>query len=669
MRPTYGENRVRTLLESLSNRKHFFWRAEPRLAHQRTAHLQPDFIVVGAYLGVVVLEIKDWVAIREATQDRVIIRRRDGTEMQQENPVRVAQDYAYALMDMFQKRAELLHQNGRYRGRLTFPVGYAVVLPNLPQAIIQQGIEHNIWREGEVIGPEQLRTPEAFEQALTDVRMPFPLQGSITPLALDVIRGVIDPKLVVKDSADRESGTLSPLQERLINELPRNFPPQRLPLTADGVPVDLADVIAASLQPELDVRLIRGVAGSGKTLVLVKRARTLMEAYEGKRILVVTFNRSLAEMLKKQIQPTDHCEVLDFHQLCFQITGWITYRSESEVVGWLSRHEWQALRALNLSAEFVAAEIAYRKDMSLWDGDAYLQVERKGRERPLGREARQIINGIFERYRAYQRERDFWDWSDAPHFALEKLREGHALSHAFAAALIDEAQDFAPSWIAVIKELLQAGGQLFMCEDPSQSIFRLHSWQERGVSVVGRTHVLAVPYRTTRAISEAAHRLIANDPFVQERVSPDLRTYFLSEGDPPQLVQCDSPQEELEHVCGVVEELLEQGIPAEQIAILLPQKRFEASHQGLSRGVRLLTFYTMKGLEFRAVILPHLDQLFQDLADEAAVSKSKRLLFTAMTRAREQLYLSFVGALPEPLKALGLTPERPSPRAAAQNAG
>jgi hypothetical protein len=663
MQPTYGENRVRSLLENLPNRRHFFWKAEPRLNHQRTARLQPDFVVVGARLGVLVLEVKDWVEILEVTQDRVIVRRRDGTQMEQENPVRAARDYAHVLMDMLKARAELLHQNGRHQGKLTFPVSYTVILPNLPQAIIQQGIESNIWREGEVIGREALSSPEVFEEALTNVKMPFRLQGAISPSALDVIRGVIDPKLVVKDSQNRDIGTISLAQERIIEEVPKS-----LDLTDSGVPRDVADVLEEALQPDLDVRMMRGVAGSGKTLVLIERARRLIEQYPDKRILVVTFNRNLAESLRAKID-RPAVKTLDFHQLCFEIVGWVDYQTNERVVSWLKLNEAEALEALNLPAEFVAAEIEYRKDMSLWKDEAYLRVERKGRERPLGAEARQIINGIFQRYRAYQTAEDFWDWADAPHKALAALQNGHPLRHAYDAILIDEAQDFAPSWIAVIKAVIKPHGHLFMCEDPSQSIFRLHSWQERGISIVGRTRLLTVPYRSTRAIAEVAHRLLENDPFVQDRVQPDLRTYALTAGDPPELAQFSSLQEEASYAHKVITQVTAQGIPSDQIAVLLPHKRLETFHTAIQkRGIRLLTFRTMKGLEFRVVIVPHLHTLFEG-ADEAAVSKAKRLLFTAMTRAREQLYLSFAGEMPEPLKALGLTPKTPDQGAVAQSAG
>ena len=49
-------------------------------------------------------------------------------------------------------------------------------------------------------------------------------------------------------------------------------------------------------------RVIRGVAGSGKTLVLTYRANLLARQFPDDRILVTCFNRSLAGMLKRQLR-------------------------------------------------------------------------------------------------------------------------------------------------------------------------------------------------------------------------------------------------------------------------------------------------------------------------------------------------------------------------------
>ncbi len=61
-------------------------------------------------------------------------------------------------------------------------------------------------------------------------------------------------------------------------------------------------------------RLLRGVAGSGKTIVLIGRARHLRERHPEWRILVLCFNRSLASSLRQAIPPDPHVEILTFHK-------------------------------------------------------------------------------------------------------------------------------------------------------------------------------------------------------------------------------------------------------------------------------------------------------------------------------------------------------------------
>ena len=63
-------------------------------------------------------------------------------------------------------------------------------------------------------------------------------------------------------------------------------------------------------------RLVRGVAGSGKTIVLMCRARYLRELHPDWRILVLCFNRVLAEHLARTIGDDDRLEVLTFHAWC-----------------------------------------------------------------------------------------------------------------------------------------------------------------------------------------------------------------------------------------------------------------------------------------------------------------------------------------------------------------
>ena len=50
------------------------------------------------------------------------------------------------------------------------------------------------------------------------------------------------------------------------------------------------------------------------------------------------------------------------------------------------------------------------------------------------------------------------------------------------------------------------------------------------------------------------------------------------------------------------------------------------------------------------VFVPHLHDIFTDVDDPDAVTVARRKLFTAMTRARYRLVMSYQGALPKPLE-------------------
>jgi superfamily I DNA/RNA helicase len=65
-------------------------------------------------------------------------------------------------------------------------------------------------------------------------------------------------------------------------------------------------------------RVLRGVAGSGKTVVLIGRARYLRERYPDWRILALCYNRILAEYLREVIGAGSALEVLHFHRWCFR---------------------------------------------------------------------------------------------------------------------------------------------------------------------------------------------------------------------------------------------------------------------------------------------------------------------------------------------------------------
>lgn len=65
---------------------------------------------------------------------------------------------------------------------------------------------------------------------------------------------------------------------------------------------------------------------------------------------------------------------------------------------------------------------------------------------------------------------------------------------------------------------------------------------------------------------------------------------------------------------------------------------------GKERGVALMTMHASKGLEFDVVFLPDLNEMvvpYQRSVEDGNLEEERRLLYVAMTRAREHLYLSY----------------------------
>lgn len=91
-----------------------------------------------------------------------------------------------------------------------------------------------------------------------------------------------------------------------------------------------------------------------------------------------------------------------------------------------------------------------------------------------------------------------------------------------------------------------------------------------------------------------------------------------------------------------------------------------SEHAEKEHGVSLMTMHSSKGLEFEVVFIPDVNEgvvPYQKSVDEGNLEEERRLLYVAMTRAREHLHLSFTKQrfhnAVEPSRFLReLTPER-----------
>jgi len=463
----------------------------------------PDFIVL-ANFGVVVLEVKDWVQIESADKFHAFIRTRDGKTRKVRNPVEEAREFAMLLAEKLEEIPALL----RERSRLEVPWGYASILPNLPMSTITQ--LRSVWGESFVLGMADLEPHVATKR----MRGTLPFNRMLRSREMDYVRGVINPSIVIPQPLPGEGYLLLDRdQERIVAEPvvteDKVAQPQKPPSTDQKalfeVPASKSDAVEApELAPTLledkvvlntSIRLVRGVAGSGKSLVLIRRAQYLRATYPNWKIGVFTYNDKLASSLNAQLRG-HNMHVKTFHKLCASLLkGSLPWRDPVESAqGWINRHKAQWPIVNEFGAEFLSEEIEWIKEVGISDRETYLHVARRGRGAPLSKNRRGPVFDLFEAYQEYLAREGLMDWADIPHQALKAMDAGKAPTGIYDAILIDEAQDFAPVWMRVITRLLKPNsGYLFMADDPSQSIYRFFSWREKGINVMGRTRWLRVP--------------------------------------------------------------------------------------------------------------------------------------------------------------------------------
>lgn len=653
---TYGEKLVDDLLKKLvKRRKDYYYIPEPIIGTPGQAHQHPDFVILSAKLGVIVLEVKDWVKIREINQREVIVERRSGEIVTEPNPVRVARAYALNLEQEFMK-VDALVKKFRGKPKLRFPWIHAAAFPRIDCNLLKNLKDQRVWGDGYVFGREDL-TETGFEVCLDAIRAPWKLERPLDNEIREKIRAVLDPHIILPDAVGIETVKQTAIIREPLKIQDEAYDTNQPLLPAD----DLLTREASELAENMSVRLIRGVAGSGKSLVLARRAQYLANQYPHLRILVMAFNKDLTKDLGRRIPGSPNLEVKHFHSICHNIVNrrHIYNTHIISIDKWLEENMRHFLHSHDLSPDFVAQEIEWRKELELYNAEEYLTVARDGRGKSLNKEKRSVINQVFDQYMTIHHDQGLVDWSDLPRLALAELQQGHPMRSSYNVILIDEAQDFAPSWIAVVKKLLKSDGTLFMCDDPAQSLFRSFSWRQKGVEVVGRTRILRVPFRCTKEITLAAHSLISGDKLLgqsEDITEPDLRSYELGSGNPPTLASCRDVDQEVKMVEQIALSIADTGVDPQQIAILCHSKRIVWRWAHLKdKGFYVASFNQMKGLEFRAVLIPHLNTAFDQsdtTKDDGFISETRRRIFTAMTRARETLVLSYHGSLPQELKLI-----------------
>lgn len=208
-----------------------------------------------------------------------------------------------------------------------------------------------------------------------------------------------------------------------------------------------------------------------------------------------------------------------------------------------------------------------------------------------------------------------------------------------------------------------------------------------GIDIVGRSRLLYKNYRNTQEILQAAQTMMDNykyDDFDEAGETQNTPEYSERSGNLPVLLSFNSLQEEAQWVKGEIERLIvEKDYKLRDFALLFPEKNpfIRTVEQTIGKeyliteltndpesyfgdGIKWTTYHSAKGLEFKVVyVMGVTDTLYVPKDDpslpqdelEDYFAMAKRLLYVAMTRARDLLYLTcsrgqpsrFLNSVPE----------------------
>ncbi len=312
-RMTSGERRVARCMQALLDDGYLVWYDIP-VGRQRR---YPDFILLHPERGLLLLEVKDWKLdqLRHISQSEVTLLTSNGCEVRA-NPFDQVRQYAYVVIDRLKRDPALCHASGPYRGKLLLPYGWGVVFSQISRAQMEQAIPDEAQRA--TVFPDHLTLyreelaeggdAEQFQSRLWGM-FHYAFGQPLSLPQINQIRGHLYPEIRIDptlqgDLFATEGSWQAPMGEAL---------PELIRV------MDLQQEQLARSMGE-GHRVIHGVAGSGKTMILGFRCLYLAQLL-AKPILVLCFNITLAAKLRAFISAkgiAGQVQIYHFHDWCGQ---------------------------------------------------------------------------------------------------------------------------------------------------------------------------------------------------------------------------------------------------------------------------------------------------------------------------------------------------------------
>ena len=413
----------------------------------------------------------------------------------------------------------------------------------------------------------------AVRQILGSKRPPLDDQGQAH------VRAAINPKIVIGQ------------QGKMFDTAPQT--------SAEMLRVlDLAqERLAEHLGP--GYRLIRGVAGSGKTLVLTHRARHIGQFMPRWRLLLACFNKALAQALAEEMDDVSNVEVSTIDSLALKI---IRSAGRNPTEG----NDDAAFNARRTEAIEAAATLppSGKFDMVLVDeaqdlGNSGLDLAWAMGKQELSNEQRHFVIALDSAQNVYRRKMTWNPPGMTAQGRATVLRKNYRNTK--------ETLDFALGTVAGIN---QAGADSASIDD---------------------FDVLVMPEAALRH-GETPVLLECSDLRAEAETLTERTARFLRNGANPDDIVIMSGSRELRTT-------VQRTMKAGRIPVFDAQR--ERDQVVSKRGsVRVATLQLLKGLEYPHVLIGGVNHIWANDDDDET---RQRLLYVAMTRATETLTITYSG--------------------------
>ena len=435
---------------------------------------------------------------------------------------------------------------------------------------------------------------------------------------------------------------------------------------------------------------VSGSAGTGKTIAAIHRLKYLCQSNMFGKVLFTTYTTALVDNLRVLVEKMSIdkqkyalnnidkvlLEVAKEYKILPEDFHVLDYSGDKE-----SLALWSEVLDQNISEfdeQFLYSEyidvIIYNNNK---DMKSYLLQPRTGRTKPITRKQRVEIWKLKEQYEALKQERKKVDRLELFNMAANYMKE-HQI-HPYSHVIADEFQDFSNPELRFLRQLVAEGrNDLFLTGDPYQRIYsgRKINFTAAGINIRGKkSKKLKVNYRTTEEIKRMAVAVVKGEKYDDMDGGEENNKGYISlvHGEKPCYRIFASSNEEVEHVMKVVAECENNGISLNHICITartralykdvvdglhqndIPYQELKGGNAtGNKDGISLCTFHSLKGLEFRIVILVGVTERSMPSKETSGKPFSmmdvperkeylmgiRSLLYVAITRARQMVFIS-----------------------------